>query len=85
MFQGNEKDRLDSQGGGTYNKGRKVGSFAWWAYPIKREPPCSGCYMAVLLFPVLCDQYNHEGQNSKNDHDHLIIRHTLTPFFGSQG
>lgn len=38
-----------------------------------------------FLFLVFCDQYNHKGQNRKNDHDHLIISHTLTPFFCNPG
>ena len=38
-----------------------------------------------FLFPFFCDQYNHKGQNRKNDHEKFIISHTLTPFFGKSG
>ena len=53
--------------------------------PANVSPPCRGNYMAVFLFLIFCDQYNHKGQNRKNDHDDFIIAHTLTPLFCKSG
>lgn len=48
--------------------------------PLKRRmPPVGVSYMAAILFLVFCDQHNHKGQNRKNDHEKLVIAHTLTP------
>ena len=47
-------------------------------------PLCSCSYMAALLLLIFLDegqkQPDNKGQDRKLDHDHLIIRHTLTPF-----
>ena len=51
-------------------------------------PLCSCSYMAALFLLIFLDegqkQPDNKGQDRKLDHDHLIIRHTLPPFFFSE-
>ena len=85
-WRNNQNSALTGGAESMYNKGRKVRVLHGGLWPPRRKRRRVGAnYTAAFLFLILRDQRNHKGQNRKKDHDHLIIRHTLTPFFCKSG